>query len=273
MTAFASSLEQILVLALACGIGLLGLRRRSAPIATEQPYLDKSFSCALKGLGILLIVVGHYAQMQLEWGECNRVVLFNAHYSPNIGLVWFFFISGYGLAMSKFRIDDFFSRAVNRLGKVFFPMLLVFGVSLVVYVFMPSVFTAEDMVKFHIPQELVLLQTLDFSRPIYILLGAVRWYWFVWCILIYYLIFYVSEFLNRLIFRNRHFEGGGALTIRVISNILSRREKNSRTFLSALLSTDMVLLPRFYRCLFSGASNMAGACYNSDRPLFFLFRK
>lgn len=156
---------------------------------------DRNFSGALKGIACVLILTGHYSQM--FYGQVHGCLSwYVAQISANVALVWFMFISGYGLTKSKCNISNHFTACILRCSKVLFPLLFVMLVSFGVYLVLPSWhYSVNEANKLVIPEEMLMMQNIADLNWRIILFSPVKWYWYVWCILFYYVLFYLSSYL------------------------------------------------------------------------------
>lgn len=190
--------EHVLILLILFFAFVLGLKATSKVSNTTQTFfLDRDYSSALKGIGAVLILMGHYGQMEINRIDsgAKSVDAIVAMITANVALVWFMFISGYGLTVSKQNITNHFSDCMKRLSKVFFPMLFVFLLSLIMYVFMQEpkvIIRAKDLC---IPDEIRILPNGIADNFGFVLSGIIRWYWYPWCAMMMYVCFYLADYI------------------------------------------------------------------------------
>lgn len=174
----------------------MGLQKRKTVIKTNLFFFDREFSGILKGIACVMILSAHYEAMMHYDVHYPYFGIIARNLYAYIGLVWFMFVSGYGLTMSKSKTENHFKACMKRCSKVLFPMVFVFVVSLILYFILPIRFNETQMMQMAMPDELYVLHHISSLADIkYILLGSFRWYWYVWCILIFYIMFFLSDFL------------------------------------------------------------------------------
>ncbi|MFL0251076.1 acyltransferase family protein [Clostridium neuense] len=140
-------------------------------------FLSKPLTDCIKGLCITVIILHHIA-LRIQPPKLMLPYTFFGHLAVSI----FFFLSGYGLTMSKLQknnyLNNFFSK---RLTKVYLPFILVNAITLI---FALSLFNS----KFSLIQILLYLSGLN-------LIDSTQW--FVISILLFYIVFYLCfKFLN-----------------------------------------------------------------------------
>lgn len=162
-----------------------------------RPFvIDKTMSQALKGVACVFILMGHWGQRKFDvdmpWGISK--VVWNV--TATTALVWFMFFSGYGMTLKKINEGDFFVMWWNSIKKIFIPCLLICLVMLVVCALLPDCYSQEEVISLWLPKEIHMLHHLDIATSIALipsLLGGGDWY--VYCILMFYSIFYASTYL------------------------------------------------------------------------------
>ena len=186
--------EHIFIVSVLAIMFILGLKKSTETPAGESFVLDKSFSGALKGIAVILILMTHYEQMFAnETSGLVRTLV--ARIPANAALVWFMFISGFGCTKTIGTKKGFFTPCVTRCMKVLGPMFFCFIVSVLLYVILPYRFNLEETQALHLPKEIYLFNNHALDIP-FVLKGIFRAYWYVWCILMYYVIFYASSYLT-----------------------------------------------------------------------------
>lgn len=189
----ASGYEHIFIFVALVVLFILGMKKNQSSENCEPFVLDKNFSGALKGIAVVLILMTHYEQMFSDESTC-MLRRFVARIPANVALVWFMFISGFGCTKSAPNKIGYLLPGVSRCLKVFLPMLFCFGVSILLYLILPHRFDFEEFGALHLPKEIYLFQN-QMTDIGFVLKGMFRSYWYVWCILMYYVLFYVSSFL------------------------------------------------------------------------------
>lgn len=98
---------------------LIGLKRKKE--INRELVLDKNFSSVLKGIACIFILMGHYeSTMHYPLDYYPKCLgWFIRLTTANVALVWFMFISGYGLTISKSKIDTPLYDLGRRCCKVF----------------------------------------------------------------------------------------------------------------------------------------------------------
>lgn len=204
MFSFNSDFEQCFIIILLLILAFMGLQKRKTVIKTNLFFFDREFSGILKGIACVMILLAHYEAMMHYDVHYPYIGIIARNLYAYIGLVWFMFVSGYGLTMSKSKIENHFKACMTRCCKVLLPMAFVFVVSLILYFILPIRFSEIQMLQMAIPDELFILHHISGLADIkYILLGSFRWYWYVWCILMFYIMFFLSDFLAIKVYVNK----------------------------------------------------------------------
>lgn len=202
-----SELEHILVILLLGILFFLSLKRKESSPLSRKYLLERDYSTALKGIACVFILIGHYETINHDASLSLNYPIgrFVQSTSANIGLVWFMFISGYGLSVSK-KTASWKSQCLNRLIKIFLPMLFVFLVTLVACLLIPTDIITITKVQDSLYGSIDDIKNLPLavSSLWSLIITSIKWYWYVWCIAIYYLIFYLSSYLE-----SRFFTVGG----------------------------------------------------------------
>ncbi|PWJ55900.1 MULTISPECIES: acyltransferase [unclassified Fibrobacter] len=198
--------EYIVIFLVILILFIIGLKKKDLKSENRFTFsLDKNISSALKGISCLMILLGHFAQMQLDYtiGDPKSLNSIVSWTLPNIALAWFMFISGYGLTKKNQDPNSLKKECLSRNLKVFLPMIATFCISLILYVILPIKFNNQEISFYHIPDEAVLIKRFCITDIPYILLGSIRWYWYVWCIIIFYTIYYTSIYISTHIFSGK----------------------------------------------------------------------
>lgn len=176
---FVSDYEQLFLLVLIAIIFCCGLKKKTNITESKGPTLDLNYSSVLKGIGCLFVAMGHYeanvhinsTSPSLEEYWFGSTIW---HTTANVGLVWFMFISGYGLTASRNRIANHWNTMKRRVLKVYAPLLFVAIIAFPLYLYNGAV--AND---------------LDYFLHFF---GLDDWY--VTCIIIFYCLFYISDYFS-----------------------------------------------------------------------------
>ena len=168
---------------------------------TYEPHsifvIDKNTSVALKGIACIFILMAHYGQRKSclidNPGFLTKAVW---NITANIGLIWFMFFSGYGLSLKEYK-QHVSKQWIKRFSRIFFPMFFVGVLSTILYFFLPVIFTAEEAKTLWISENIAYLHSDQFADFVHVLPGIIGWPdWYVYCILIFYSLFYVSVYLS-----------------------------------------------------------------------------
>lgn len=194
---FSSDYEHVILCVILLALFLIGLKRKKEK--KRELVLDKNFSSVLKGIACIFILMGHYeSTMHYPLDYYPKCLgWFVRLTTANVALVWFMFISGYGLTISKSKIDAPLYDLGRRCGKVFFPMLFVFLSSLFLFVILPEKANMSCPGDLLIPEELHMFNGKQDFEILKLFYAPIDWYWYVWCILIFYCCFYFSLFFSR----------------------------------------------------------------------------
>lgn len=138
-------------------------------ILAEPLTFGREMSTLLKGVACIFILMSHYVALFYGTGLPNGTLHYVQIYAANIALVWFMFCSGYGMTLKSQSGGARFCELKMRILKIYVPLVLVCLLSM--------------MVKY------VFRQSPDLSLSY--LLGL-RDEWYVWCIIFFYVIFYVA---------------------------------------------------------------------------------
>ena len=160
--------------------------------------VDLATSNAIKGMACVFILMGHYETILYNITGNKPVGFSNLiwHTTANIALVLFMYFSGYGLSLKR-EHENLLPILLKRLGKVYIPLMYMSVITIIVYTLMPENGSLEDLTKIcasdlwyvhHINKDVlyeVLLPRL-FGWPD----------WYVFCIMIFYLLFYLSLMIS-----------------------------------------------------------------------------
>lgn len=164
-----------------------------------QPFvIDKQMSQALKGIACVFILMGHWGQRKFDvdmpWG-ISKVVW---QTTATTALVWFMFFSGYGMSLKRIMLGEYLEKWWKSIKKIFLPCLLTCVVFLLVCAILPNCYSSEEVKSLWLPKEISMLHNLDMKTALALLhslLGGGDWY--VYCILMFYTIFYIASYLAK----------------------------------------------------------------------------
>lgn len=171
-----SDIEYVIILLFILICFAFGLKPKETNINTKPLIIDKNFSISIKGIACVFILLGHWGQrnnfdISMPWGISKIVWLTTA----NIALVWFMFFSGYGLSLKCVENKDIFKVWWNRVKKIYMPLLLTSICATI----------------------LGLAFNFDLTNPIQLIKSTFGLFdWYVFCILIFYSLFYISLFIS-----------------------------------------------------------------------------
>ena len=196
-------IEYLIIFAILAVLFFIGLKPTVG--GHFQPFvIDKKMSQALKGIACVFVLMGHWGQRKFDgdmpWGV-SRVVW---QTTATTALVWFMFFSGYGMSLKKISQGEYMSKWWRSMKKIFIPCLLACFVMLLICALLPDNFTSEEIKQLWLPNEIHQLHHLDrsFILPLFTsLLGGGDWY--VYCILMFYTIYYIVSFLSEKYHKNQ----------------------------------------------------------------------
>lgn len=159
--------------------------------------IDKAMSQALKGIACVFILMGHWGQrkfdMDMPWG-LSKVVW---QTTATTALVWFMFFSGYGMSLKQIKSDEYLGKWWKSIKKIFIPCLLTCVIFLAMCAILPDSYTLAETKQLWLPKEIHLLHDLNSFSVVALLpslLGGGDWY--VYCILMFYTIYYCVTYLS-----------------------------------------------------------------------------
>ena len=194
---FTSDLEIVVIILILTALFFMGLTPRECNDSSRWT-IDKNYSSLLKAFGCIFVLIGHYeANVHLNSGDITKFGGIVYCTTANIGLVWFMFISGYGLSVSQ-KSNSLLPQTINRLQKVYLPLLFVSVLTILLYLVLPA-FDEDYSIRYTIPRLYHIMHNISEQNYVDILfggLGIIDWY--VMCIMMFYVIFYIARFLSRI---------------------------------------------------------------------------
>lgn len=161
--------------------------------------IDRNYSSVLKAIGCVLVLVGHYeAHIHLSNDDLSKLGGLIYCTTANVGLVWFMFISGYGLSLSNMP-GHILPIALRRYSKVYLPLLFISVLSLCLYAILPVPDEAY-LERYTVSKLLMVMHNVTSQNIIDAIIwgvGLIDWY--VMCIIMFYTLFYIARYLSRTI--------------------------------------------------------------------------
>lgn len=146
-------------------------------VQTTEKYsaFTKMDSLTIRGVAALYVMLSHYALWMESYFHIELPVIFSfLKQLGGIGVLLFFFLSGYGIYISSFDEKNDLMWLIKRVGKVWFPYLFMkFVIEIINY----SVIGWD---QFFIGDFLKEITGIDFSD------------WFIWVIILQYVIFWIG---------------------------------------------------------------------------------
>lgn len=178
---------------------IIGLRKREQIISSKYSGIDLQMSTVLKGIACILILLGHYIKRRSPYIETSLFSNLVYYTSTNIALVLFMYFSGYGLSLKiKKREKRYLSIWFKRLKKVYIPLLLTCIIAFIIYAILPCKYSLEESELLSIPQDIWYLHHFSPDYLSSLLPHLFGWKdWYVFCIMIFYTLFYLSLSLTR----------------------------------------------------------------------------
>lgn len=192
-----NDIESLALLAMMGLLFLLGLKRRESVVEGKYTGIDLPMSSVLKGIACVLILMGHFAARKIAIDDASRITFMVYRTTANIALALFMYFSGYGLSLKK-PSGGYLTTWYKRIKKVYIPMLLTCVVAMVLYAVLPVKFSLEESEMLSVPKDIWILHNFSPKYLKTLLPHLFGWKdWYVFCILIFYSIFYLSQSLTR----------------------------------------------------------------------------
>ena len=194
-----NNIEFIVLIVMMVLLFLLGLRKREAVNVGKYTGIDLPMSTALKGIACVLILMGHFAARKLAIGDTTPITRVVYLTTANIALALFMYFSGYGLSLKKPNCGGgHLSSWYNRIKKVYFPLLITCVIAMLLYTILPVKFSLEESEIVGFPKDIWYMHNF---KPDYLKILAPHLFgwkdWYVFCIMIFYSFFYLSQSLTR----------------------------------------------------------------------------
>lgn len=169
------NIEPFIVYAVMAILFVTGFRKKDVSPELRSFTLDRQLSNAMKGLACVLVLVSHHRLLVMaEPGDViSKAVSYLCGIICNMGLVWFMAISGYGLTVSSSGRRITVAKLLGRYGKILFPVLFAGAIASLLFM----VFN---------PHSSLVASYRNWNE-----------YWYVWCILAFYMFFYLSLFIEQ----------------------------------------------------------------------------
>ena len=193
-----NDLEFVTIFVIIFFLFLIGLRKKVECSNNKIYGIDLPLSTALKGIACVLILMGHFVNLRMGAGIkqtlFSRLIYFT---TANIALTIFMYFSGYGLSVKKLCGGGISNICIKRLKKVYFPLLVTCIVTMLIYATLPIKFSSEEIALLRIPKDIELLHDFTPANLFILLPHLFGWRdWYVCCIIIFYLMFYLSQYLS-----------------------------------------------------------------------------
>ena len=193
-----NDVEYLVLFALMAVFFLTGLRKRDNAIEGRFAGIVLPMSTALKGIACVLILMGHFASRMIDMGQATIPTRLVYLTTANVALALFMYFSGYGLSVKKSNGGGYLSTWYRRLKKVYLPLLITCVIAMVLYAILPVKFSLYESKIIQLPQDIWYIHNLSQESWGVLLPHLFGWKdWYVFCIIIFYLFFYLSRFLSR----------------------------------------------------------------------------
>lgn len=187
-----NDIEFLVIILLAVVLFIFGLKRRDSVINKTYTGIDLPMSSALKGIACVFILMGHYASRMINSGESSIISRLVYLTTANIALTLFMYFSGYGLSVKKTN-DGGIPIWILRLKKVYLPLLFTCMIAMAFYAVLPVKFTIEESTTLSIPSDIWYIHNFSQESWDILLPHLFGWKdWYVFCIIIFYTLFYLS---------------------------------------------------------------------------------
>lgn len=178
---------------------ILGLRHREIFLNSKFNGIDLQMSTALKGVACVLILLGHYIKRRNAFIDTSPFTLLIYYTSTNIALALFMYFSGYGLSLKKPQNGGaYLSIWYQRIKKVYIPLLLTCVIAMLLYAVLPLKFSMDESEILSVPKDIWYFHNFSPEYLITLIPHFLGWKdWYVFCIMIFYSLFYLSQSLTR----------------------------------------------------------------------------
>lgn len=193
-----SDIEFILLFVIMAVLFLLGLRKRDGAINSKYSGIDLPMSAALKGIACVMILMGHYASRLNDLGDSTRLTMLVYRTTANVALALFMYFSGYGLSVKMVTGGGYLLVWIRRLKKVYLPLLFTCVIAMIFYAILPVKFTLEESSLLSVPKDIWYIHHFNQDSWCVLLPHLFGWKdWYVFCIMIFYTLFYLSLSITR----------------------------------------------------------------------------
>ena len=193
-----NDIEFIAILFFFACIFFAGLRRRSESLDGRFTGIDLSMSSALKGIACVFILMGHYVSHRegvVEITTFSRIIQYT---TANIALAIFMYFSGYGLSLKTVKRGGHLSVWFKRMKKVYIPLFLTCVVAMVVYLILPDRFSLTELESMGVSKDIWYIHHFNNEYLSTLIPHTLGWKdWYVFCIMIFYSLFYISSNLTK----------------------------------------------------------------------------
>lgn len=193
-----TDIEYFLIIIAIVVVFLLGMKKRTNTLDLGHYCVDKDLTTTLKGVACVFILMGHYGQRNFDPETVSGFSKLIYWVTAKMALVWFMFFSGYGLSLKDYSEHIIYKDWSLRVKKVYLPLFFVGVISLMFTTVVNSQFFRCQIIKMPPPNETYICMSYSFNSVVFLILnilGVSDWY--VMCILVFYTLFYISQFLAR----------------------------------------------------------------------------
>lgn len=192
-----NDIELIGLVLVLCLLFLFGLRKRVDAIDSRFSGIDLPMSTAIKGISCVLILMGHFAARKIAVEDASRITFFVYRTTANIALALFMYFSGYGLSMKK-PIRGYLSIWYKRIKKVYIPLLITCVIAMLLYSVLPERYSIEESELLGFPKDIWYMHNFNTAYLKTLIPHLFGWKdWYVFCIMIFYSLFYLSQSMTR----------------------------------------------------------------------------
>lgn len=194
-----SDIEYV-ILIITCSILFIYSLQKKESIVNDDNIFDIKMSNVIKGIACIFILMAHYYTMQLATlSEVWSISKLVGRFAANIALVWFMFFSGYGITKSELKRACHFNEYLSkRVLKVYIPLIFISTIAVILYFLYPYHVTEDDILQYKLPVETYLANNFYYKNIFQLLIFSLGWIdWFIYCIVIFYIIFFISNRISK----------------------------------------------------------------------------
>ena len=188
--------EFIILFLLVAIFYIVGLRKKQGSEKQKYGGIDLSMSTALKGIACVFVLMGHFVTLRDNVDDFTIFSRLVQLTTANIALAIFMFFSGYGLTI---KTDNSVGVIIwfKRIKKVYLPLFLSCVAAFLIYALLPEKFNPEEAANLRISQDINYIHHFSLSSLKVFIPHLLGWKdWYVFCIMIFYSLFYISQLLT-----------------------------------------------------------------------------